>query len=68
MARAWETTRTRFGADHVDTWIASFELGRFRMDCGEVPEGLHAMERARARTAEILGREHPTVKAMDRWL
>jgi tetratricopeptide (TPR) repeat protein len=68
MERAWKATHARFGADHVDTWIAAFELGRFRMDCGEVQEGLYAMEAARARTRDRLGPEHPSVRAMNRWL
>ena len=68
MAEAFRITRQAFGPDHVDTWIARFELGRFELDCGLVEEGLHAMTQAHGRVAESLGAEHPVVRAMRRWL
>jgi tetratricopeptide (TPR) repeat protein len=68
MAVAVLITGRAFGKDHVDTHIARFELGRFEVDCGQVEEGLRAMEDARAAVRERLGAEHPVVKSMDRWL
>jgi tetratricopeptide (TPR) repeat protein len=68
MAEALLVTGRCFGTDHVDTHIARFELGRFEVDCGQVEEGFRRMEDARKAVRERLGREHPTVKAMDRWL
>jgi tetratricopeptide (TPR) repeat protein len=68
MEEAFVITARTFGREHVDTFIARFELGRFELDCGQVEEGLKAMADARERVAEKLGSDHPTVKAMDRWL
>lgn len=68
MRQALLVTGRTFGANHVDTWIARFELGRFEVDCGQMEEGFQAMEAARTRVRELLGRDHPVAKAMDRWL
>lgn len=68
MQDAVAITGRTLGADHVDTHIARFELGRFEMDCGQVEEGLSAMEAARAVVADRLGAQHPVVRSMNRWL
>lgn len=68
MAEATRLAERREGPDHLDTWISRFELGRFEVDTGEVEAGFARMTEARQRVAARLGREHPTVRAMDRWL
>lgn len=68
MAEAWLLTARTLGAGHVDTLITGFELGRFELDIGQVEEGLHRMQENRDQVADRLGREHPVVRAMDRWL
>lgn len=68
MGEAVAITGRAFGADHVDAWIARFELGRFEVDCGLVEEGLARMDEARRVVGERLGDGHPVVAAMDRWL
>lgn len=68
MAQALEITVRRFGSEHVDVQIARFEHARFTVDVGQVEEGLQVMVDARRRTATLLGRDHPVVKSMDRWL
>ncbi len=68
MALSSTQTARCFGADHIDTWIARFELARFELDCGEVEVGLHGMVDAHQVVSERLGQEHPVVKAMKRWL
>lgn len=68
MGEAVVITGRAFGADHLDTWIARFEYGRFDLDCGQVEEGIRAMETARAVVASRLGDGHPIVAAMNRWL
>lgn len=68
MTLALRITERTCGGDHVDTWIARFEHGRFDVDCGRVAEGLQVMVEARDRVAARLGRDHPVVRSMDRWL
>jgi tetratricopeptide (TPR) repeat protein len=68
MAVAVAVTARSFGADHVDTHIARFELGRFRVDTGLVEEGFGEMTAARVAVTRQLGRDHPVVRSMDRWL
>ena len=68
MARAAAATARTLGEDHVDTWIARFELGRFELDTGLVAEGLGRMAEARGVVRDRLGADHPVVKAMGRWL
>lgn len=68
MRRAHALTERAWGADHTDTWITSFELGRLEVDNGEMLDGFPRMERARAEVARRLGAQHPVVRAMDRYL
>jgi hypothetical protein len=68
MAEALRVTVRNFGPDHVDSWITRFELGRFEVDTGEVEEGFHRMQEARKVVTGHLGKQHPVVVAMDRWL
>lgn len=68
MARALAITARTMGADHLDTHITAFELGRMEVDIGQMEEGFGRMEAARAVVRERLGRDHPVVLAMARWL
>ncbi|MEZ4317663.1 MAG: tetratricopeptide repeat protein [Myxococcota bacterium] len=68
MQHAFLLTQRAFGADHLDTWITRFELGRMEVDNGEMLDGFPRMEAARAEVARRLGRQHPIVRAMDRFL
>ena len=68
MQQAWLVTGRTLGADHLDTWITRFELGRMEVDVGQVEEGFAHMEAARAEVRGRLGAQHPVVRSMDRWL
>lgn len=68
MQGAFLVTVRVLGADHLDTWITRFELGRMEVDAGEMMEGFPRMEAARAEVATRLGAQHPVVRSMDRWL
>ena len=68
IQRAARITERTLGTDHVDTWITRFELARFRVDCGHWLDGTREMEQARDEVASRLGRHHPVVTAMDRFL
>jgi len=68
MALSAIQTARCFGADHLDTWVARFELARFELDCGEVEVGLKGMVEAEGEVRRRLGRDHPVVAAMKRWL
>lgn len=68
MARALLATGATLGKDHVDTWITRFELARYELDCGDPERGLPRMAQARSEVARRLGKDHPVVLAMDRFL
>lgn len=68
MQHAWVITGRILGADHLDTWITRFELGRMEVDAGRVEEGFGSMVAARREVAARLGPQHPVVRSMDRWL
>ncbi|MFK7930579.1 MAG: tetratricopeptide repeat protein [Myxococcota bacterium] len=68
MSRSLLATGQTLGRDHVDTWITRFELARYEMDCGDPEHGLPRMVNARDEVARRLGRTHPVVVAMDRFL
>ncbi len=67
LRQALEVSLRAQGADHPDVWVTRFELGRMEVDCGDT-DGFAAMEAARARLRALLGPEHPTIQAMNRWL
>lgn len=68
MSNALLITEGSLGTDHVDSWITRFELGRMALDCGDVAEGLQAMHKAADVVRERLGRDHPVVQSMQRYL
>jgi tetratricopeptide (TPR) repeat protein len=68
MQRAFLLTQGALGADHLDTWITRFELGRMEVDAGDPLAGFPRMEAARREVATRLGPQHPVVRAMDRHL
>lgn len=68
MAQALLLTARTLGADHLDTWITRFEHARYEVDAGDLEHGFTRMEAARAEVARRLGRQHPVVTAMDRFL
>ncbi len=68
MEIAADLTARCFGESHADTWISRFELGRFEMDSGRQFEGLARMEAAHRKVVALLGRGHPVVASMARWL
>lgn len=68
MSRALLATGATLGRDHVDTWITRFELARYEVDCGDPEHGLPRMLNARDEVAARLGRSHPVVLAMGRFL
>lgn len=56
------------GADHPDTLVTAFELGRLEVDCGLVAEGFERMSRAMSAALDQLGPNHPTSRAMKAWM
>ena len=56
------------GADHPDTLVTAFELGRLEVDCGLVAEGFERMSRAMSAALDQLGPNHPTARAMKAWM
>ena len=68
MTEALRITEGSLGADHVDSWISRFELGRMALDCGDVAEGLQAMHKAAGVVRLRLGKDHPVVQSMERYL
>ena len=67
MNKALTLSEQKRGADHIDTWITRFELGRMEVNVGSLESGYARMERAYLRASQILGPDHPTVLSMDRW-